>query len=282
MNNTLRITCLYGLLSSLIPVTLPAQSTQRVVKVADATALRLSLAEPLSSATSAVDDPARFEVTEDVSVGGIVVIAKGSTAVGHVVEVEPKRRLGRAGKLNFMLDHVKAIEGSNLRLRAASTRKGEDKTGAVIVGTVLLSPLFLIMRGKDVSIPKGTAMTAYIDGDREIALPAGGVAGAFEAAPGGPTPFRAMPAGREDSSTIVAKSDPEGADVFVDGKFFGNTPSTLQLPSGDHLVSLEKAGYQPWQRAITVTPGSNVALNGLLEKKEVRREGEFRVNRQIQ
>jgi len=110
-------------------------------------------------------------VTEDVEVGDLVGISKGSTAVGHVVEVEPKRRLGRAGKLSFSIDFVKAPDGANIRLRASSARKGEDKTGTVIVGSVLLSPLFLIMRGKDVSIPRRTNVMAYVDGDREFALP---------------------------------------------------------------------------------------------------------------
>ena len=41
----------------------------------------------------------------------------------------------------------------------------------MIAGTVLLSPLFLLMRGKDVTIEKGTALTVYVDGDREISLP---------------------------------------------------------------------------------------------------------------
>jgi len=57
-----------------------------------------------------------------------------------------------------------------VRLRASSARKGEDKTGTVVVGTVLLSPLFLLMRGKDVTIERGTALTVYVDGDREISL----------------------------------------------------------------------------------------------------------------
>jgi hypothetical protein len=96
-------------------------------------------------------------VTEDVKAGDVVAIPKGDTAVGHVVEAEPRRRLGRAGKLNFAIDNVKAPDGSNVRLRASSTRKGDGKTGTVIVGTVLLSPLFLLMRGKDVTIEKGTA-----------------------------------------------------------------------------------------------------------------------------
>src|SRR5262249_31014647 len=138
------------------------------IRIPDATALRLSLSEPLSSATNEVDDPVRFEVTEDVKVGDFVAIPKGATAVWHVGEVETKRRLWRAGKLNFSIDHVKAVDVTSVRLRASSTRKGDDKSGTVIVGTVLLSPLFLIMRGKDINIAKGTAIVAYVDGDREI------------------------------------------------------------------------------------------------------------------
>jgi hypothetical protein len=163
----------------LLSVALMAQSAPPTIKIQDATTVHLSLAETLSSATNKVDDPVTFEVTEDVMAGNVIAIPKGSTAVGHVVEVEPRRRLGRAGKLNFAIDNVKAPDGSNVRLRASSVRKGEDKTGAVVVGTVLLSPLFLLMRGKDVTIEKGTALTVYVDGDREISLappPANGTA----------------------------------------------------------------------------------------------------------
>jgi hypothetical protein len=252
-----------------------AQSNLRVIKVPDATALRLALSEPLSSATSEVDDPARFEVIEGVSVGGLVVIPKGSTAVGHVVEVEPKRRLGRAGKLNLMLDHVKAIDGSNLRLRAVSSRKGADKTGTVIVGTVLLSPLFLIMRGKDVSLPKGTSVTAYIDGDRDVSLPASNI----------DTPWRVRPEPLEtsapttDASFVSVKSDPDGAEIIVDSQFFGNTPSTIQLPPGDHLVSIQKPGYLLWQRGVTINSWGVVTIKGLLQPRNGAQDAGLKANR---
>ncbi len=147
-----------------------AAEAPQVLKIPDGTALRLALTEAMSSATNQVDNPVHFEVLEDVKVGGVIAIPKGATAVGHVVEAEPRKRMGRAGKLNFTVDHVKAPDGSNVRLRASSTRKGEDKTGTVIVGAVILSPLFLIMRGKDINIPKGTEIPAYVDGDREVAL----------------------------------------------------------------------------------------------------------------
>src|SRR5579862_7130800 len=189
-----------GLLSICLTTYLSAQAPP-VFKVPDGTALRLSLNTDLSSATNSVDDPVYFEVVEDVKVAGVVAFPRGSTAVGRVVEVEPRRRMGRAGKLNFTVDHVKAPDGSNLRLRASSARKGEDKTGTVIVGTVLLSPLFLIMRGKDVNIAKGTSVIAYIDGDREVAL--GKPNGAPGPAAGG-------------VAAVVFQSTPDGADIVVD------------------------------------------------------------------
>jgi hypothetical protein len=161
--------------------------------------------------------------------------------------------------LNFSIDHVKAPDGANVRLRASSARKGEDKTGTVIVGTVLLSPLFLIMRGKDVSILKGTNVIAYVDGDREIALPgtlAGTTAaGSAQAGPGVQT------------AAVSFTSTPDGADVIIDGKYAASTPSTLQLAAGDHKVSIEKGEFKIWQRTITVTVGSSITMSATLEKQ---------------
>jgi hypothetical protein len=162
---------------------LSQQPAQKSVRVPDSTPVPLAVMDSLSSSTNEVDDPVHFEVTEDVKVGEAIAIPKGSTATGHVVESEGRKRMGRAGKLNFTVDYVKAPDGSNVRLRATSMRKGKDETGTVIIGTVLLSPLFLIRRGHDVNIAKGTKINAYVDGDREIVLgiptpPAGGVASA--------------------------------------------------------------------------------------------------------
>jgi hypothetical protein len=248
-----------------------------VVKIPDGTMLRLALLEDLSSATNKADDEVNFEVAEDVKVGDLVAIPRGSTARGHVVEAQPKRRMGRAGKLNFTVDYVKGPDGSNIRLRASSARAGEDKTGTVIVGTVLLGGLFLLMRGKDVNIPKGTQFNAYVDGDREMALsgpaPAAAPASAPAAAPAAipaaaPSPAAqpAREASTEDLTTAVVKSDPPGADVTVDGKYMGSTPSTVRLAPGDHTILLEKAGFKPWQRTMAVNPGGIVTIDARLEK----------------
>jgi len=251
-----------------VPAVLPGQqATPRTIKIPDGTSLRLSLRDSLSSATNEVDDPIDFEVTEDVKVGDVVVFPRGTSARGHVVVVEPKKRLGRAGKLNFSVDNAKAPDGTNVRLRASSVRKGEEKSDTVILGTLFLGPLAWMMRGKDVNIPKGTNFNAYVDGDRDVAL--GGPAAAPAAAPAPAQPVAVAPPPApvpEELSTVVLKSTPDGADVTVDGKFMGSTPSTVRLTPGDHRIAIEKSGYKIWQNTMTLYPGGIVTVDATLER----------------
>jgi hypothetical protein len=37
---------------------------------------------------------------------------------------------------------------------------------------------------------------------------------------------------------LIVTSSPPGASIFVDGKNYGHTPSTLHLPAGMHVLSL--------------------------------------------
>ena len=67
-------------------------------------------------------------------------------------------------------------------------------------------------------------------------------------------------------SAISVKSEPEGADISIDGKFVGNTPSTLQLPVGDHTIVVTRSGYKTWERTIAATAGGNVTVNAVMEK----------------
>jgi len=70
----------------------------------------------------------------------------------------------------------------------------------------------------------------------------------------------------EDLTTVVLKSTPAGADLTVDGKYMGSTPSTVRLAAGDHVIVVEKSGFKPWQRTIAVNPGGIVNVDATLEK----------------
>lgn len=67
-------------------------------------------------------------------------------------------------------------------------------------------------------------------------------------------------------ASVTVKSTPPGADINVDGKFMGSTPSTIQLDAGEHEVSVEKEGLRPWQRTMTVSAGGSITIDATLEK----------------
>jgi len=57
------------------------------------------------------------------------------------------------------------------------------------------------------------------------------------------------------NAEINITSAPPGAEVQIDGVFVGNTPSTLGVSSGDHVVTVSKKGFKPWERKVKITTG---------------------------
>jgi hypothetical protein len=64
-------------------------------------------------------------------------------------------------------------------------------------------------------------------------------------------------------TTVDVSSSPDAVDVYVDGQFVGNSPATLKLKSGKHIVSAKMNGYADWERELTVS-GGTVNLNAKL------------------
>jgi hypothetical protein len=65
---------------------------------------------------------------------------------------------------------------------------------------------------------------------------------------------------------VSVTSTPDGADIEVDGSFVGNTPSDIDVPAGEHTVTVKKTGFQPWEKKLKVSGGSNVHLKAEMEK----------------
>jgi hypothetical protein len=63
----------------------------------------------------------------------------------------------------------------------------------------------------------------------------------------------AVPATSEATAEIT--SVPSGADVEIDGKFVGNTPSSVGLVSGEHTLRVSKSHYKSWERSLQVSTG---------------------------
>jgi hypothetical protein len=70
---------------------------------------------------------------------------------------------------------------------------------------------------------------------------------------------------RASSGNITVSSDPPGAEIYVDGKFVGQTPSTIELPAGSHRVEVKSRGRQDWARDLEVLKDSQLTLHPVLE-----------------
>jgi PEGA domain len=63
-------------------------------------------------------------------------------------------------------------------------------------------------------------------------------------------------------------STPAGAEISVDGKFVGNTPSEIALSAGAHQVVLSMPGFAAWKRELTVSVESALNVNPVLQKEQ--------------
>ena len=243
------------------PATAPPQTPPPPNTLLDGTPVKLRLAENLSSETNKTGDSVPFEVTEEVDVDGIAVIPKGAQALATVTDAEPKRRMGRGGKLDVNVDSVRLADGEKAQLRAVKDTKGGGHvgamTGAMVATSVVFfpaAPLFLFMHGKSVEIPKGTEVTAFIQGDMRLEM--------ANFAPK-PAPGEAANPAATTASLTIESSQP-GADIEIDGNFVGDTPSTVSVAAGQHTITVKKKGYADWSRTMTIS-GGTVRLNADLE-----------------
>lgn len=232
------------------------------------TPVKMKLTRTMSSKDAKAAEKVDFEVLEDIKVRDVVVARQGAMAIATVTEAQPKRRMGRAGKLNINIDYLQLNDGEKVPLRAVKGGSGGSHTGAmtgaIVASSILFfpaAPFFLFMHGKDITIPKGTEITAYIAADTPL----------------DPANFN-KPSGTSESdgaksgavatglSSVIVQSTPAGADINVDDKFLGTTPSTIQLTPGEHKIVIVKAGFKPWERTITISPNGSVNLDASLEK----------------
>jgi hypothetical protein len=277
------------------------------VGIPDGTKLRLRLDQTLSSATADEGQTVELSVTEPVTVDGVVVIQEGSRATGTVVMAQEKRRMGRAGKLDFSVDRVRAVNGQWLPVRYTLTKKqGDSKavsTGVITAGVAVVfwpaAPFVLMRHGKDTTINKGTAFEVFIDGNHNMnavpqqpALAAAPQANPMMvAAPQQPLRPAVVPVSTntfvhpaaqaapvttagEQATVTIAASDP-GADIEINGAFVGSAPTSVKLAPGQYIVTVRK-GTQVWQRTLQVNAGSAVSLNAVFEDGPVVRRS--RVN----
>jgi hypothetical protein len=146
-----------------------ASAAPREVRLLEGTKVTLTLLEDLSSESAETGSRFALKVAQDVKAGGIVVIAKGSAASATIAEVEKKRFFRKNPKLLVKMSYVEAADGENIRLRAVAAAEARG-TAADVVDLGAFAPVPADGKAKDIVIPSGTELTAYVDEEKVLSV----------------------------------------------------------------------------------------------------------------
>jgi hypothetical protein len=145
------------------------------VKVPDGTEIEIQLTNTLSGKTAKVGDVVDFTVLRPVEVNGATIFDRNASGRARVTTAKKSGRWGRAGKLEWVMQDVHAIDGTRVPARFTKRELGDSKGGTVAVAavatTVLLGPLGLLWglkKGQQAIIPAGNRYSVFVHGDTTI------------------------------------------------------------------------------------------------------------------
>ncbi len=154
---------------------LPVGSAEFVLP--GSTPVELQSVQLFSSAHAHKGDRVSFVVTKDVEAEGFTIIGAGARAEGSVIGVKGRRPLGMGGDVIIKLDSVELTTGESVALVARKEFKGRSHTirmgvAMAIAAAIYLpaAPVFILSRGRDSTVLKGTELTAYTRNDSLVEI----------------------------------------------------------------------------------------------------------------
>lgn len=157
--------------------TAPANTSAETieVKVSDGTEIEVELQRTVSGQEVKVGDIVDFTTVHPVQLNGVMIINKGAPARARVTTAKKSGRWGKAGKLEWAMQDVEAVDGSRIPVRFTQRSIGDSKGGTVAVAavatTVLLGPVGLLWglkKGKAAIIPAGNRYPVFVHGDTTV------------------------------------------------------------------------------------------------------------------
>ena len=143
--------------AAVVPSTSQPSGNAAQIVVKDGLLIRLTLSDDIPADAEA-GSALNFKVAADVRVSGALVVRKGASAGGSVVDGAKKKFIPLGGKMTFRLDSVDAADGQKLSIRALPSAPKSGIAKRSVEGG----------KSKDVASPAGTEYAAYVDGAQSI------------------------------------------------------------------------------------------------------------------
>lgn len=139
----------------------------KTVELPANTVFKISLNDDVNSKLNQVGDVVTFTVQEDVMVGDVLVLPRGSQGSGVVTKVSRPKSFGRSGQLDISFDQVFSVDDESIPTVLGPESKEKLKmeaaaVGASTIGALALGPIGLVggifVKGKDVNMPAGSEL----------------------------------------------------------------------------------------------------------------------------
>ena len=139
----------------------------KTVELPANTVFKISLNDDVNSKLNQVGDEVTFTVQEDVMVGDVLVLPRGSPGSGVVTKVSRPKSFGRSGQLDISFDQVFSVDDESIPTVLGPESKEKLKmeaaaVGASTIGALALGPIGLVggifVKGKDVNMPAGSEL----------------------------------------------------------------------------------------------------------------------------
>ena len=137
--------------------------TNTVLVVPDGKPFNITLAADVPTKLTA-GQKINFTITNDVKVGDVLVIAKGTPVAGEVVEPGDSKKflgvIGGKGKASFKLVNADAVGGAKIAIRATPAHSDKADRPIELQGN----------KSKDVLAHAGAEYMGYVDGDQTVTI----------------------------------------------------------------------------------------------------------------
>ena len=128
------------------------------------TPVTIQASQTYDSATVQTGDSVKFSVAKNITVNGQTVIAAGAPVTATVVKANKRGRIGIPGEIVLGEFSTVTTKGTKVPLTGDIAQKAKSKMALSITLSVIVIPLFLLMKGKDTAIEQGYEATVYTSG----------------------------------------------------------------------------------------------------------------------
>jgi serine/threonine-protein kinase len=141
----------------------PTATATATVNVTDAMPFSIQLTEDVP-VDAEEGRPLHFTVVDGLRVGDTLVIAKGASVTGSILEAAGKKKIfGMGGKMTFRLTQADAVDGKKLNVRAEPSKGKEGPAKRPIESGAK-------GKTKETAAAAGSLYVGYIEGDQSVSV----------------------------------------------------------------------------------------------------------------